>query len=372
MLKDRTDDAGRFARFLRREAADYHDPPEPPLEAMWAGIETRLGAPPVSDEPESADMPELANVPELADVPDAADCVGDAVDRPLDVLGYHEPPHAPREAMWERIEAEWVARQPEAPGGREATHGPLRLVVARTLRRRPGRTAAWLTGAAAASVALAVALDGDPQLPVPAESETVAAAAPAPVGAAASAAPSVAATDSGPLAPTAAEEALALSVVEEPLETNRQFAAAVSPPAADPAPAAARPEADPLVRATVSSPAQRPAGAAPRSAADEYDMAGHLDRARTLLVAFRTDIGTDESQQDLARWARELLVETRSRLATPAADGQQARTLLQDLELVLVQIARLGPDAPDFERELARESMERQGTLMRLRSASDM
>ena len=355
MLKDRMDDASRFARFLRREAADYHDPPEPPVEAMWAGIETRLGAPPVSGEPESADMAVTA---------DAVDCVGDAVDRPLDVLGYHDPPPPPREAMWERIEAEWVARQPEAPGEREATRGPLRLVVARTLGRRPGRTAAWLTGAAAASVALAVALDGGPRLPVPAEPETVAAAVPASVGAAAAAAPGVAATDSGPLAPTAAEEALALSVVEEPLETNRQFAAVVRPPAADPAPAAARPEADPPVRAAVSSPAQRPASV------DEYDMAGHLDRARTLLVAFRTDIGTDESQEDLARWARELVVETRSRLATPAADGQQARTLLQDLELILVQIARLGPDAPDFERELARESMERQGTLMRLRSVS--
>ena len=361
MLKDRVDDASRFARFLRREAADYRDPPETPVEAMWAGIETRLGAPPVSDEPESTD---------LAGMADAVDCVGDAVDRPFEVLGYHDPPPAPRDAMWERIEAEWVARRPETPGAREAARGPLRLVVARALRRRPGRTAAWLTGAAAASVALAVALDGGPQLPVPAEPETVAAAAPAPVGAVGTTAASIAATDSGPLAPTAAEEALALSVVEEPLETNRQFAAAVAPPAADPAPAAARPEADPPVRAAVSSPAQRPAGAALRSAADEYDMAGHLDRARTLLVAFRTDIGTDESQEDLARWARELVVETRSRLATPAADGQQARTLLQDLELILVQIARLGPDAPDFERELARESMERQGTLMRLRSAS--
>ena len=361
MLKDRMDDASRFARFLRREAADYHDPPESPVDAMWAGIEARLDAPPVSDSPESADLSGMA---------DAADCIGDAVDRPLEVLGYHDPPPAPREAMWERIEAEWVARQPEAPGAREATRGPLRLVVARTLGRRPGRTAAWLTGAAAASVALAVALDDGPQLPVPAAPETVAAAAPASVGAAATAGPTVAATDSGPLAPTAAEEALALSVVEEHLETNRQFAAVVSPPAADPAPAAAGPEADPPVRAAVSSPAQRPAVTARRASADEYDMAGHLDRARTLLVAFRTDIGTDESQEDLARWARELLVETRSRLATPAADGQQARTLLQDLELILVQIARLGPDAPDFERELARESMERQGTLMRLRSAS--
>ena len=353
MLKDRMDDASRFARFVRREAADYHDPPEPPAKAMWAGIEARLEAAPVHDLPESAEVTGAV-----------ADVVG-AIDRPFDVLGYHDPPPPPRETMWERIEAEWVARQPEDPGARTATRRPLRLVVARTFGRRPGRTTVWLTGAAAASVALAVTLDRGAQLPVPAEPVTVAAATSPTATAPTTAAPvtatpmSVAATDSGPLAPTAAEEALALSVLEEPLETTRQFAAADPPPAADPAPAATpgRPEADPPVRA----------------AAAEYDMSRisrHLDRTHALLVAFRTDIGTDESQRDLARWAREFLVETRSLLSTPAAEGQRERALLQDLELVLVQIARLGPDAPDFERDLARESVERQGTLMRLRSAS--
>ena len=347
MLKDRMDDASRFARFVRREAADYHDPPEAPAEAMWAGIEARLGAPPVHDSPETVAVTGAA-----AGVGDAVDR---AVDHPFDVLGYHDPPPPPREAMWERIEAGWVARQPEDPGAGKAARGPLRLVVARTLGRRPGRTTVWLTGAAAASVALAVALDRGSQPPMSTELETVAATT-TPVTATPM---SVAATDSGPLAPTAAEEALALSVLEEPLETNRQFAAADPPPPADPAPAPTpgRPEADPPVR----------------DATADYDMSRisrHLDRTQALLVAFRTDIGTDESQRDLARWAREFLVETRSLLNTPAAEGQRERALLQDLELVLVQIARLGPDAPDFERELARESMERQGTLMRLRSAS--
>ncbi|MCZ0934302.1 MAG: hypothetical protein OXJ54_03880 [Gemmatimonadetes bacterium] len=356
MLKDRMDDASRFARFVRREAADYHDPPEPPAEAMWAGIEARLEAP--------LEAPPVPDSPGMVDMTGAVAGVGGAVDRdddhPFDVLGYHDPPSAPREAMWERIEAEWVARQPEDPGARTAARGPLRLIVARTFGRRPGRTTVWLTGAAAASVALAVALDRGAQLPVPAEPETVAAATSPTTAAPGTATPiSVAATDSGPLAPTAAEEALALSVLEEPLETTRQFAAADPPQAADPAPAATpgRPEADPPVRA----------------AAAEYDMSRisrHLDRTHALLVAFRTDIGTDESQRDLARWAREFLVETRSLLSTPAAEGQRERALLQDLELVLVQIACLGPDAPDFERDLARESVERQGTLMRLRSAS--
>ncbi|WP_423926662.1 hypothetical protein [Candidatus Palauibacter sp.] len=353
MLKDHTDhtgdkgdrghtgDAGhtadmeRFVKFLRREAADYHEPPWAPADVMWADIETRL------------------TEDSIADVMD---------DEPFDAAGYHEPPPAPREAMWARIESAWVARRPVEQEDREATPGVVRLAAYRGLGRRPRRTAIWLTGAAAASVALAVGLNRGLRLPVPAEPEIVAAVAPAPV----------AATDAGPIAPPAAGETSVPSLVEEPLETSRQFAAVTAPPAADPAPRPGSAGAPPPVRAAVSLPSTQPAGrpGPSRAQANDYDASRHLDQAATLLVAFRTDIGSDESQRDLARWARELLVETRSRLATSAAEGQRERALLQDLELVLVQIARLGPDAPDFERELARESMEQQGTLMRLRSAS--
>ena len=42
-----------------------------------------------------------------------------------------------------------------------------------------------------------------------------------------------------------------------------------------------------------------------------YETTRHLDRAATLLTAFRIDQGTPTSQQDLARWARELLGDTR-------------------------------------------------------------
>ena len=357
MLRNRTDDATRFVRFLRREAADYHDPPEPPAEGMWAGIAARLAAAPEPDSSDAEDVYETAS--------------GAVVNHQF-ARGYNDPPTVPREAMWERIEAEWAAPQPATPGTREVARGPLRLVAGRTLGRRPVRTAAWLTGAAAASIALAVALDRDAPLPVPSEPE-IFASAPASVERAASAGPLVAATDSGPIAPTAAEEALALAVVDEPLETAPQFAAAERPAAADPAPTPVRPAADPPVRTAVTSPSRRPVD---RSGlddiADEYDMSRHLDRAAALFVAFRTDIGSDESQSDLASWAREVLVKTRSLLDRPVGRGERERALLQDLELILVQIARLGPDAPDFERDLARESMEQHGTLMRLRAASGL
>lgn len=333
----RADDMEHFVAFLRREAADYHEPPAVPADAMWAAVEGRLAG---------------------------DDDVGDAGGAPVEALGYHEPPPAPREAMWERIESAWVARRPVEPveqGAGETASGPIRLAAVRGLGRRRRRTVIWLTGAAAASVALAVGLDRGQRLPVPAGLEVAAVAAPE----------SVAATDSGPIAPLAAGATRVAERVEEPLETSRQFAATPPPAAAAPPPRPTAGEAEPPVRAAVAS-ASRARSAVPpaRPRADEYDTARHLDRAATLLVAFRTDIGTDESQGDLARWARELLVETRSLIDTPAAEGQREQGLLRDLELVLVQIARLGPDAPDFERELARESMERQGALMRLRSTS--
>ena len=126
---------GRFVAFLRREAADYHEPPAVPADAMWAAVEGRLA--------EDRD----------------ADGAGGA---PVEALGYHEPPPAPREAMWERIESAWVARRPVEPveqGVGETTSGPVRPTAVRGLGRRRRRTVIWLTGAAAASVALAVGLE---------------------------------------------------------------------------------------------------------------------------------------------------------------------------------------------------------------------
>ena len=45
-----------------------------------------------------------------------------------------------------------------------------------------------------------------------------------------------------------------------------------------------------------------------------------------------------------------------------------ARLLLEDLELVLAEIAQLTPEAPAGDRELIREGIERGGVLSRLRT----
>ena len=121
----------------------------------------------------------------------------------------------------------------------------------------------------------------------------------------------------------------------------------------------------------LSEPAERSTRPARTFEPDfDYATARHLGRAATLLTAFRTDRRTPASREDLAGWARELLVETRMFLGLSETASPVEEELLEDLELVLIQIAGLGPGAPDFEWDLAHESMERQGTLMRLRAVS--
>ena len=66
--------------------------------------------------------------------------------------------------------------------------------------------------------------------------------------------------------------------------------------------------------------------------------------------------------------ARQLLATNRLLLDSPAAVDRRTRLLLEDLELVLAEIAQLAADAPPDDRELIREGMDRGGVLSRLRT----
>lgn len=320
-------DLDRFAELLRREGAGYNQPPDAPADSIWRGVEEGL-ADAAAASSGTAGGPRAAAAPAAADLADAA---------PFDVRGYHAPPPTPRDEMWTRIEPGLSHGQPAIAGTGE------RLSTRRGTRRR----AAWAVGlAAAASLVLGLAIGRETD-PV-AQHET--AIVPSPPT-------SVADRDTDPNVPHA-PAALPPS--------SQGFAEARSPVSV----AAAVPPADLTVEPSGAMDAERPA--VQRNTTQlhrDYETARYLDRAATMLTAFRIDQRTPASERDLARWAREVLVETRIHLDVPVTRPPAEHALLEDLELVLLQISALGPGSPDFEWQLARESMEWNGTLARLRQA---
>jgi len=107
-----------------------------------------------------------------------------------------------------------------------------------------------------------------------------------------------------------------------------------------------------------------------REVALRYVTVRHLGQAETLLAAFRADADESEQVVDVSHWARELLGDTRLLIDTPGARTSRERALLEELELVLAQIAALGPESPTFERAMVANEIERQGTLARLQAVA--
>src|SRR5512138_533839 len=122
---------------------------------------------------------------------------------------------------------------------------------------------------------------------------------------------------------------------------------------------------------TPSGVAAGPASAVPRVNETAYRLATveHLGQSEAFLTLFRASVRTGSQERLASATARELLATNRLLLDSPAAQDRRMRLLLQDLELVLAEIAQLKPDAPAGDRELIREGIERGGVLTRLRTA---
>jgi len=106
------------------------------------------------------------------------------------------------------------------------------------------------------------------------------------------------------------------------------------------------------------------AGVAYRIAATQY-----LSRTEAFLTSFRTDANRSANTARLARQARGLLATTRLMLDSPAANDPRLRSLLEDLELVLMQIALLNPLEDGHDRDLINQGMNQSNVLPKLRSA---
>lgn len=95
----------------------------------------------------------------------------------------------------------------------------------------------------------------------------------------------------------------------------------------------------------------------------------YLSRTEAFLTSFRADANRSASTARLARQARDLLSTTRLMLDSPAANDPRLRSLLEDLELVLMQIALLNPVEDGHERDLITQGMNQSNVLPKLRSA---
>lgn len=96
--------------------------------------------------------------------------------------------------------------------------------------------------------------------------------------------------------------------------------------------------------------------------------AEHFREAETLLALFRTE-PTDISPET-GRWARTLLGTTRLLMDSPAGADPRTAEALADLELVLAQLALMGPETVASERRWIEESLQDRQLMMKLRDAA--
>jgi len=113
------------------------------------------------------------------------------------------------------------------------------------------------------------------------------------------------------------------------------------------------------------------AEAAPARAGTAYRLVAveHLGQAEAFLTLFRASVRQGRDDRFAAATARELLATNRLLLDSPAASDRRLKLLLEDLELVLAQIAQLSPERRREDTDLINDGLERSGVLVRLRAA---
>jgi hypothetical protein len=125
--------------------------------------------------------------------------------------------------------------------------------------------------------------------------------------------------------------------------------------------------------ATPTAPVQPVAvqpGPRVNTAAYELATTEYLSQSEAFLTLFRASLRQNAGNEKLAAaTARQLLATNRLLLDSPAADDSKTKLLLQDLELVLAQIAQLSPESRSRDLDLITEGLERAAVMTRLRTA---
>jgi hypothetical protein len=115
-----------------------------------------------------------------------------------------------------------------------------------------------------------------------------------------------------------------------------------------------------------------PSALAPDQGSLAYGVAAaqYLTRAEALLTGFRSETRAGRPDAQFAAQARDLLTTTRLMLDSPVADDPRLKGLLEDLELVLAQIAQFPAGGGKEDLQLINQGMEQRSVLLRLRSAN--
>ncbi len=268
---------------------------------------------------------------------------------------HNSPPETPRAEMWAAIAAARRAApgapMAGAPNGDTRVNAPDMPVRVIPLRTRHRRTFAVVLGLAA-TLMLGVLIGRESRTPNPAPAPATVAAA-----AATGAAAQLPAADNG-------NDGVG-PVIKSPIPPSNAGHVAATAVALAPNGAAAQ-----RTRAA-ALPASRPAAAA--DAARPYRVAAiqHLVTTEALLVSLRSDVRAGRQDTTIAVWAGDLLGTTRMLIDSPAGRDPQLKRLLEDLELVLAQIARLpGAHGQAADLGLIEDAVRHRQIMTRLRALS--
>jgi hypothetical protein len=124
-----------------------------------------------------------------------------------------------------------------------------------------------------------------------------------------------------------------------------------------------------LATADVPRPASRDVRLVDTTSYDRAT-ARHLGQTAALLIALPAEARAGRTDQRFVARAAELLTTTRLLLDSPAAADPKVRALLEDLELVLAQVAHLESGTGRVEIELITQALEQRDLLSRLTSAA--
>ncbi|PYO84015.1 MAG: hypothetical protein DMD68_07950, partial [Gemmatimonadetes bacterium] len=95
----------------------------------------------------------------------------------------------------------------------------------------------------------------------------------------------------------------------------------------------------------------------------------YLARTEALLASFRAEARTGRLDAQFAGQARDLLATTRLMMDSPAARDPRLKSLLEDLEVVLAQIAQVPAGRAGEDVNLITQGIEQRSVLLRLQTA---